>query len=134
MSLAYSLSAFSLFGIDTGSFGMYIGTSPEKKDRAPEALWKELSRVQEEMVSEEELSRARNLLIGHYELGLQTHGSQAMEMGLNETYGLGQNFGNSYIDEIEKIDGEEVLRTAKKFILPDNYVMVTVGASQRTED
>ncbi len=134
MSLAYSLSAFSLFGIDTGSFGMYIGTSPEKKDRALEALWKELSRVQEEMVSEEELSRARNLLIGHYELGLQTHGSQAMEMGLNETYGLGQNFGNSYIDEIEKIDGQEVLRTAKKFILPDNYVMVTVGAGQKTED
>jgi len=134
MSLAYSLSAFSLFGIDTGSFGMYIGTSPEKKDLALQALWKELSRIQEELVSEEELNRARNLLIGHYELGLQTHGSQAMEMGLNETYGLGQNFGNSYIDEIEKIDAEEVLRTAKQFILPDNYVMVTVGAPQKIED
>ncbi len=133
MSLAYSLSAFALFGIDTGSFGIYIGTSPDKKDLALEALWKELNRVQEEMVSEEELTRARNLLIGHYELGLQTHGSQAMEMGLNETYGLGQNFGNNYISELEKIDREEVLRAAKKYILPDNYVMVTVGAGPKAE-
>lgn len=134
MSLAYSLSAFTLFGIDTGSFGIYIGTSPEKKDLALEALWKELNRFQAELVSEEELTRARNLLIGHYELGLQTHGSQAMEMGLNETYGLGQNFGNNYISEIEKVDREDVLRAAKQFILPDNYVMVTVGASQKSED
>ncbi|MDH3393517.1 MAG: insulinase family protein, partial [Desulfobulbaceae bacterium] len=30
-SLAYSLSSFALQGLDTGSFGIYIGTSPDKK-------------------------------------------------------------------------------------------------------
>jgi zinc protease len=128
MSLAYSLSAFTLFGIDTGSFGLYIGTSPDKKDLALEALWKELTRIQEEGVSDMELTRARNLLIGHYELGLQTHGAQAMEMGLNQTYDLGQNFGNEYIDAIEKVDTQVVLEAAQKFIQPNHYVMVTVGA------
>ena len=52
---------------------------------------------------------------------------------MNETYGLGQNFGNNYISELEKIDREEVLRAAKKYILPDNYVMVTVGAGPKAE-
>ncbi len=127
-SLAYSLSAFSLFGIDTGSFGIYIGTSPDKKDDAIKSLWKELYLIQEEDISAEELTKAKNLLISHYELGLQTHGSQAMEMGLNETYGLGQDYGNRYIDEIEKIDAARVLDVARKYIQPDHYVMVTVGA------
>jgi zinc protease len=134
MSLAYSLSAFTLFGIDTGSFGLYIGTSPDKKDLALEALWKELTRIQEEGVSDMELTRARNLLIGHYELGLQTHGAQAMEMGLNETYDLGQNFGNEYIDAIEKVDTQVVLEAAQKFIQPNHYVMVTVGAPAKAPE
>ena len=127
-SMAYSLSAFTLFGLDTGSFGIYIGTSPDKKDDVIKALWKELYLIQEEAVSEEELTKAKNLLISHYELGLQTHGSQAMEMGLNETYGLGQDYGNRYITEIEKIDTQKVLEVARKYIQPDHYVMVTVGA------
>ena len=33
-SLAYSLSSFSFFGLDTGAFGIYIGTSPEKREQA----------------------------------------------------------------------------------------------------
>lgn len=127
-SMAYSLSAFTLFGLDTGSFGIYIGTNPDKKDDVLKAVWKELSLLQEEAVSEEELTKAKNLLISNYELGLQTHGAQAMEMGLNETYALGQDYGNRYISEIEKIDAQKVLEVARKYILPDHYVLVTVGA------
>ena len=127
-SLAYSLSSFSLLGLDTGSFGIYIGTSPDKKDQVIQALWKELYRIQEEPISQEELSKAKNQLISHYEMSLQTHGAQAMEMALNETYDLGQDFGNRYIEEIEKIDAERILETARKFIQADHYVMVCVGA------
>jgi zinc protease len=79
-------------------------------------------------VSDEELTKAKNLLISQYELGLQTHGAQAMEMGLNETYGLGQDYGNRYTAEIDKIDGQRVLEVARRYIQPDHYVMVTVGA------
>lgn len=127
-SMAYSLSAFTLFGLDTGSFGIYIGTSPDKKEAVLTALWKELTLLQEEAVSEEELTKAKNLLISNYELGLQTHSAQAMEMGLNETYGLGQDYGNRYIAEIEKIDQKKVQDVARRYILPNHSVLVTVGA------
>ncbi|MCK4838980.1 MAG: insulinase family protein, partial [Desulfobulbaceae bacterium] len=128
-SLAYSLSSFSQFGLDTGSFGIYIGTNPDKKDQAIKAVWKELFNARQEMITEAELAKAQNLLIGHYELGLQTHGSQAMEMGLNQTYNLGLDFGNRYIKEIEAVSVQQVLAVARKYIQPDHYVMVTVGAN-----
>ena len=84
-SLAYSLSSFSLLGLDTGSFGIYIGTSQDKQDQAIKAVWQQLYRVMEEPLSEEELAKAKNVLISNYELGLQTRGNQALEMALNET-------------------------------------------------
>lgn len=127
-SLAYSLSSFSLLGLDTGSFGIYIGTSPEKKDEVIQAVWKELYRVQEQAISTAELDKAKNLLISHYEMNLQTHGSQAMEMALNETYDLGQDFGNRYVKRISEITVDEILEVARKYILSDHYVMVSVGA------
>ena len=129
-SLAYSLSSFSFFGLDTGTFGIYIGTSPEKKEQAIESVWQQLKIVREEKVSEEELKRAQNLLISQYELGMQTHSSQALELALNETYDLGQDFGNRYIQAIKEVDAARVLQTARKYILPGAYVMVAVGAGQ----
>jgi zinc protease len=127
-SLAYSLSSFSLLGLDTGAFGIYIGTSPDKMEQAKTAIWQQLDKVREEKITDEELARARNILISQYELNLQTHSAQALEMALNETYELGQDFGNRYIREIEQVDGEAVLEVANKYILPDHYVMVSVGA------
>jgi zinc protease len=128
LSLAYSLSSFSLLGLDTGAFGIYLGTSPDKKQSAIAEIWKQLQAVREEKITDEELLRAKNILISQYEMNLQTHASQALEMALDETYGLGQDFGQHYIDAIGKVDADMVLAVARKYILPDRYVMVAVGA------
>jgi zinc protease len=127
-SLAYSLSSFSQFGLDTGSFGIYIGTSPDKKDLAIKAVWKELFKARQELITEAELRKAQNLLTGQYELSLQTHGAQAMELGLNETYNLGLDFGSRYLKELRAVTPRQVLEAARKYIQPEHYVMVTVGA------
>jgi len=129
-SLAYSLSSFSFFGLDTGTFGIYIGTSHEKKEQAIESVWQQLNAIREEKVGEEELDRAKNILISQYELAMQTHSAQALELGLNETYDLGHDFGSRYIEAIREIDAARVLEVARKYILPEAYVMVAVGADR----
>jgi zinc protease len=128
-SLAYSLSSFTQFGLDTGSFGVYIGTSPDKMEQVVKAVWKELFKVRQEQITEAELEKAKNMLIGHYELSLQTHGSQAMELGLNKIYDLGLDFGTRYVEKIQEVTPQQVLEVARKYIKPDRYVMVTVGAN-----
>jgi len=127
-SLAYSLSSFSLLGLDTGAFGIYIGTSPDKKEQTIAEIWKQLNRIRQEKINDDELQRAKNILISQYELSLQTHNAQALEMALNETYGLGQGFGNRYIDAINEVDVEAVQAVAQKYIQPEHSVTVAVGA------
>ena len=126
-SLAYSLSSFSLMGTDTGSFGAYIGTSPDRRDEAIRELWSQLHRVRNEPVDEAELERARNVLIGNYRLGLQTNGARAMEMALNETYDLGLDFAERYPRLLEATTAEDVQAAARRYLQPERYVMVTIG-------
>jgi len=128
-SLAYSLSSFSLLGTDTGAFGIYIGTSPQRRDEAITEIWGQLYRVRNEPISPEELARARNVLVGNYRLGLQSNGARAMEMALNETYGLGLDFARRYQTYLEAVTPEQVQAAARRYLQPERYVMITVGNS-----
>ncbi len=126
-SLAYSVTSFLGLGLDYGSFAFYVACAPEKKNKAQKALWKEIYRVLEEPVDDAELERAKKWLIGKYEIGLQTNGAQAMDMALNELYGLGYNYPSEYIKQIEKVTSAQVMDAAKKFLNTEAYVLVIVG-------
>ena len=126
-SLAYSLSAFSKEGMDPGIFGLYIGSAPEKKDEAIEAIFAELRKVTAEEVSEDELERGKKSLVGGYEIGLQDFSSQAQNIVYNELYGLGFDFGEKYPEIIEAVTARDVLEAARKYITLDAYTISIVG-------
>ena len=126
-SMAYSVTSFLGLGLDYGSFAFYIACAPEKKDRALKGLWREIYNIREESVNDDELERAKRWLIGSYEIGLQTNGAQAMDMALNELYGLGFNFTSRHVREIDKVTPDQVIEMAEKFLNADEYVLVRVG-------
>lgn len=125
-SLAYTVSSFSREGLDPGSFGVYIGTSPDKVDKAIQGIKVELDRVVTESVTADELERAKKYLVGTYEIGLQSNASQASDITFNERYGLGHEFFQSYAQRIFQITAEDVLRVARKYIRMDRYTMTLV--------
>jgi len=125
--LAYSVTSFLGLGLDYGSFAFYIACAPEKKDRAIKGLWREIYRIIRGPVSDDEIERAKKWLIGTHETGLQTNRAQAMDMALNELYGLGYNFASEYARKIDGVTAEQVLSAAKKIIDSEEYVLVRVG-------
>ncbi len=126
-SLAYSVTSFLGLGLDYGSFAFYIACAPEKKDRALKALWREIYRATGQPVTDDELERAKKWLIGTYEIGLQTNRAQAMDMALNELYGLGYNFAAEFVRKIDEVTADQVLNVARKFMNSEEYVLVRVG-------
>ena len=126
-SLAYAVTSFADFGIDYGLFATYIACSPTKKSAAQKGLWREIYRIQQDPPSIEELKRAQNWLIGRYQISLQTPGARAMDMGLNELYGLGYDFYKKYPNKIKAVTPEEIQKVAKKYLDPNRYVLVIVG-------
>ena len=128
-SLAYSVSAFFKQAMDPGLFAIYIAVAPDKKDEAIEAILAEFKKITTEEITPAELDRARNSIIGNYEIALQNVSSQAADMTNNELYGLGFDFGEEYTRKIEAVTVEDVLRVAKKFIDINAYTISVVGAN-----
>ena len=126
-SLAYSVTSFLGLGLDYGSFAFYIACAPEKKGRALKGLWREVYRATREPVTDDELERAKQWLIGTHEIGLQTNKAKAMDMALNELYGLGYNFASEYVRKIDEVTADQVLNVAKKLMNSEKYVLVRVG-------
>jgi zinc protease len=129
-SLAYSVSSFTRPGLETGMFGVYLACEPGKLSTAKEGIFKELEKVKEEGLSDQELEDAKRYLIGTEAIEYQTNGSQALRMALDEIYGLGYGHQQEFIREIRGVTSEDIKRVAKKFFIPNGYTIATVGPSQ----
>ncbi len=126
-SLAYSVTSLESPGLDYGSFAFYIGCAPAKKNKAQKALWREIYRIIGDPVSESELQRARNWLAGRHEIGLQTHGAKALDMALNELYGLGYDYSAKYVSRVREVTRAQVLDAARKYLDTSAYILVIAG-------
>jgi zinc protease len=126
-SLAYAVTAFRRPGLETGAFGVYMACEPGKLPVARDAILKELEKLRENGLTNEELRAAKKYLVGTLKIGLQTNGSQAMHMALDELYGLGYDHTQRFMEEVEGVTKEDVKRAARRVILPDRFVYVTLG-------
>jgi len=126
-SLAYSVSSMSVEGIDPGYFAVYMGTSPEKVETALAGMRRELSRLRDEPVSDAELSRAKEHLIGVHEIGLQRNGARAATMALDALYGLGAEAYLKYAEEIAAIGAKEVQEVARRVLDFETSALSVVG-------
>ncbi len=126
-SLAYTITAFRSPGLETGAFGIYLACDPGKLPQAQKAVFHELSILRKEGLTDKELAAAKRYLLGNLKIGMQTNGSQAMQMTLDELYGLGYDHMPQYIQEIESVTLEDIDGAVKDIILPEGYILVTVG-------
>jgi len=126
-SLAYSVTSFNRLGLDPGSFGVYMGTAPEKLKQALSGILRELQEVRDHMVTQQELERAKRFIIGHHFIGLQRNSSQAAELAFNTRYGLGIDYTKQYLQKIQSVTREDVLKIAQRYINLDGYTLTIVG-------
>jgi len=126
-SLAYALSSFYRPGLGTGSFGLYIAFDPVKIDEVQTGLRAVLAGVIEHPITDEELKRAKEYILGTYEIGLQSYGAQASDLAFNELYGLGWDYGPKYLAGLNAVTAAEVQAAARRYLDLNHAVEVVVG-------
>jgi len=125
-SLAYALAFICDVNLDSGYICVYMGTHPDKLERAIAGVLRELKKVKEEGLSGDEVERAKRYLIGNFEIGLQTNQAQANRISLDELYGLGFNHYEKYPEEIKKVSPEDVRRVAKEYLNLEAYALAII--------
>jgi zinc protease len=126
-SLAYAITAFRRPGLETGAFGVYLACDPTKLDEAEKGIENQLGSLRKNGITEKELNDAKAYLLGNMAIDYQTNGSQAMQMALDELYGLGYNDRQRYMDKIKSVTLNDIQAAVRKIILPEKHIIVTVG-------
>ncbi|MFI5316856.1 MAG: M16 family metallopeptidase [Myxococcota bacterium] len=125
-SLAYSVTAFEMEGIDPGTFAVYMAGAPAKLDESLSGIRGELAKIVNEPISDGELSRAKGYLIGTQAVSLQRFGTQAMLLSLDELYGLGATHHLEYDQRISAVTVADIQRVAKRVIRLDAPVVAII--------
>jgi zinc protease len=128
-SLAYTVTARSLEGLDPFIFFVYLATSPEKSAVALDGIRKELLRVRDHGVTPQEVERVKRYLIGSYEIELQKNSALAAMLAFDERYGLGYDEVVTYARNIMAVTPEMVHHVAHTYLTVDQSSVIIVGPS-----
>lgn len=126
LGLAYFVGSSQMPGLVTGPFAFYLGTSPEKADQVLVELRDEISQLAKDGLTDAELARAKEKIIGQQEIRNQSSGAFAFATALDELYGLGYAHYKTDKDRMMAVTAEEVKRVAQKYFLDQPVVTALV--------
>ena len=112
---------------DSGYFVIGTEVGKEVKEATLTEIRKEIEKLQQELVSEEELNLVRNYLLG--QTLKSADGPYAlMELFLSvENQNLDLNFFNDFIHKIKSIQAEELRELARKYLDWNSFSIVSAG-------
>jgi zinc protease len=109
---------------DPNLFYLYAGVMPGKTtEEVEKALYTEIDRFKTEMVTDEELQKAKNQIEAGFIMGQDSVFNQAMLLGQFESVASWKLL-EKYVDNIRAVSKADVMRVAKEYFSEDNR---TVG-------
>lgn len=130
--LAYDISSFFNANKTGGAFEVSLQTKNESANRAIEEILKEIKKIRSEPVTDRELSDAKAFLTGSFPMRIETGARIANFLVAVEYYGLGMGYVDEYPAYINVVTKEDLLRVAKKYLDPENYILVVVADEKKT--
>lgn len=117
--------------------GTFVAVMQTKNDSAKEAIaetLKEINRIQNEPVADQELADAKAFLTGSFPLRMDTNTKISGLMTSMEYYNLGFDYPTRYREYINGVTKEDVQRAARKYLHPNRYLLVVVGDQEKTKN
>ena len=115
-ALAYTATSFYDPVRETGAIVLYLGTTPETAAQAEKALLAEVARIQREKVSDEDLRRAKQFLLGRYAMDRRTNERQAWYLSFYEVERVGASYPARYKVAVEAVTAADVQRAAQTYL------------------
>ena len=127
LGLAYSVSTFQNFHVDTGVNGVYVATAPETAGQAAAAVREELGRIAVEGIVGDELEAAKGQLKGQLTLSLESVSSRMYRAAAVELYGQPFRPLDEVLAEVDAIDEQSVAAACRVYFDPDAQTVVSLG-------
>ena len=127
--LVYYVHAFQITGPAPGYFAILAQTRPDQLDEVLTRVEANVQRALDGRISEDEFQTAKRMIIALHAQENTTIGEQAMQAALDELYGLGYDYDQSFDERIESVTLDDVLRVAKKYF--GHRIVITTSPQAR---
>jgi len=118
-SLAYTVAAYGVERRSSGAFAAYIATAPEREAEAREGLLNEFAKLRVELVSDEELQRAKTYLIGTHAIAQQSGAAVLGDVVDAWLFGTGLGERDSFVAEVQRVTARDVRLLAERYFDPN---------------
>lgn len=110
-----------------GKFKASAAVRNEVTDSAVVEAIKELKRIRSEKVADEALATAKATYIGSFVMDAEKPEMVAQQALRTQTQGLPDNFYQNYIQNINAVTADDVMKAAQKYFSVDNARILVVG-------
>jgi zinc protease len=114
--LAYDTGAFASPARARGHLGLYIGTQGDRMEESRAGFQQIVAELRRDLVSNNELSRAKNYVAGHFLFDHQKNSRRAHYIGFFEMMGVGRARDREFPSLIEAVTAEQVREAADKYL------------------
>jgi zinc protease len=129
--LAYDVHSSFSAQKEPGPFRVWVQTKNESANQAIDEIFKELKRIRTEAVTDKELADAKAYLTGSFPLRMDTSAKIAGMMTSIEIFNLGLDYPRKYPEIINAVTKDDILRVAKKYLVPEKIVIVVLGDQEQ---
>lgn len=125
----YTYGAYSNLQKDplVGNFKAFAPVGTEVTDDAVNQFIIEMNRMKNELVTEENLQLFKNIYTGTFARSLEDPQTIATFAFNSLKYNLPANYYQAYLEEVSKVTPEQILNASKKYIDPNQAIIVVVG-------
>ena len=133
----FTYGSYSSIGSNKKTISTFRATASVRNavtDSAVVEILKEIKSISTELVSDEELKNVKAKYVGRFVTGIERPSTIA-NYALNIiTQDLPKDFYETYLEKIEAVTKEDVLRAAKKYFLNDKLRIVVTGKGSEVVD
>ncbi len=118
---------------DTGYLMTHAGVENGNIEKAIKLILEEYKDLSQNKVPEDELRKAKDNIMGHVYLGLETSDAWASFLGLQEILEKKIMMPEETLAEIEKVTADDILKIAKEIFVPEKLNLAVVGPFKEEE-
>jgi zinc protease len=123
----YDIDAVSWEGLDAGLLTVAFTTRAEGSGQAVALFMEELDRLIRDGVREEELTLARQALLGSFERSFQHRSSVAHELAYDTAYGLGTESARLFARRIDAVSRDALQDTIREVLGSPSRIEIVLG-------
>ena len=134
LGITYQINSFLNSYQDISVFGVYFSTNDKQSEKVQSIIFKEFQKLRENKISEKELNRTKEYLIGSIILGLESTNNRMMRMANSILYFNKIITIEEQIERIKSVTAQDLIEVSEWILNQDDYSRIFVRSNNKAKN